>query len=62
MQAELTSQFPDPPQSVEVQEDKATEIQIHPYPTNSQRASKNPLTSPADTVEADLMRLGLILV
>jgi hypothetical protein len=56
MQAELTRQFPDTLNRVEVRTIKRAESRVHPYPTNSQRVSKTPLTSPAYTVEVSLYR------
>ena len=51
---ELTRQFPDSLNRVEVRSIKAAESRVYPHPTDSQRVSKNPLTSPAYIVEADL--------
>jgi len=56
MQAELTRQFPDALNRVEVRSIKTAESRVYPHPTDSQRVSKNPLTSPAYTVEVDLYR------
>ena len=51
MQAGLTRQFPDT-LTGSARDYTAAESRVHPYPTNSQRLSKNPLTSRAYTVEA----------
>jgi len=55
MQAELTRYFPDTLNRVNVRTIKRQKVESI-VPTNSQRVSKNPLTSPAYTVEADLYR------
>src|SRR6516225_10130038 len=39
-----------------LQDDKAAQSRVHPHPTDSQRVSRSPLTSPAYIVEVDLYR------